>query len=451
MKTEKWQKYADGAVLARVSVREIHPSEERRWNKLIEEKHYLKSARLVGRQMRQVAVLDGQWVALVGWSDAAYHLKWREEWIGWDLAQQKRRRKFVVQNSRYLLLVERGEYPNLASRVLSLCCERLVEDWERRYGYRPLAAESFVDPELFRGSCYRAAGWDVLGPTKGYRRHHRDFYQEDGRPKELWMRLLHPKARKWLTRERLPAPWAGHEDEVPHCRYTREDYRSLWERLHKLTDKRSAKGKQHLLSSALTICALATLCGSRGTRAIADFAGHLTQPQLRLLRCYYDKKTQRYIPPSEPTIRRLLQSVSAAEFDQAVADWSESNDPTPLKRVAVDGKTIKKALQPDGRQLHLVAAVSHESNRLVAQRPVDEKSNEITALEPMLRNVPLDEIIVTADAMQAQQSAARFLSQEKGAQYFFSLKGNQPSIQEKAQNLLSAAFPPSTAASGGNR
>ena len=92
-----------------------------------------------------------------------------------------------------------------------------------------------------------------------------------------------------------------------------------------------------------------------------------------------------------------------------------------------------------------MAAVTHETARLVAQRPVDEKSNEITALRPMLQDVPLDGVVVTADAMQAQQDAAHFLTQEKGADYFFSLKGNQPSVQEAAERLLDRAFPPSRA------
>jgi hypothetical protein len=446
MNDERWRKYGDSAVLARVTVRLIHSNEERRWKKLMEERHYLKSSCLVGRQLRYVAVLDGRWVALLGWSDASYHLRWREDWIGWTPAQKQQRLKFVVQNSRYLLLVERGEYPNLASRILALCGDRLLGDWEIHYGYRPLVAETFVDPELFRGSCYRAAGWEVLGPTQGYSRHHRDFYQEDGRPKELWIKKLHPKARKWLSDARMPPALAGEEDPIRYCHYTRQQYRSLWERFNQLTDKRASKGRQHRMASTLTIAALATLCGCRGTRAIADFASHLTQTQLRLLRAYYDEEAERYVAPSEPTLRRMLESVSSTEFDLAIIAWSESIDPTSLTRLAVDGKTVKKARQKDGRQLHLVAAVSHESTRLVAQRPVDEKSNEITALEPMLRPVVLDGVIVTADAMQTQHAAARFLTQEKGALYFLSLKGNQPSIEAKAEALLSSAFPPSASA-----
>lgn len=443
MNSEKWREYGDAAVLTRVSVRLIHPDEEARWNHLMEERHYLKSARLVGRQVRQVAILDGQWVGLVGWSDAAYHLRWREEWIGWTPEQRQRRLKFVVQNSRFLLLVDPGQYPNLASRILALSEAQMMEDWQSRYGYPPLIVETFVDPEWFRGACYRAANWVRLGPTQGFRRHHLDFYQEDGRLKELWVREVRPKARRWLAASVMPEPYASHADPIRHCRYTHEQYRSLWEAFNPLADTRARPGRQHLQASTLTIAALATVCGCRGTRAIADFAGHLTQTQLRLVRCYFDRKLQRYRAPSEPTIRRMLERIPAEAFDQAIIRWCESIDPTALKHLAVDGKTVKKARQKNGRQLHLVAAVSHDSIRLVAQRAVDEKSNEITALEPMLSPVSLDGVVVTADAMQAQHAAARFLVQEKGACYFFSLKGNQPSVEAKAEALLSSAFPPS--------
>lgn len=443
MKTEAWKQYEDAEILARVSVRLIKPQEKARWDALICERHYLGNAHLVGRQLRYVAELDGAWVALVGWNVAAYHLKGREEWIGWRIERQLARRKFVVQNSRYLLLVDRGQYPNLASRVLGLCTRRLSQDWQVAFGHPVLAVESFVDPQRFSGSCYLAAGWERLGATQGFRRHHRDFYQEDGQPKELWVRALHPKARRWLAAERMPPRYARHEDPALYCPYSVEQYRSLWERLNGLPDVRRTKGRRHRLASTLTICALATLCGARGTRAIADFGGYLTRTQLRLLRAYRNPSTGEYEPPSEPTIRRMLKRVPAAAFDAAVMGWMQAKDP-----LAVDGKTVKGSRRADGRPVHLVAAVSPDSLRLVAQRPVDEKSNEITALRPMLADIPLDGVVVTADAMQAQQDAARFIQQEKGAEYFFTLKGNQPSIQDKAQRLLEGAFPPSASGAG---
>lgn len=443
MKDEAWTRYADAEILGRVTIRLIEPSEKSRWDDLICERHYLKNANLVGRQLRYVAELDGQWIALVGWNVAAYHLRPREDWAEWSIEQRLRRRKFWAQNSRFLLLSQPGECPNLTSRVLGLCCRRLSQDWEEVFGHPLLAAESFVDPQRFSGSCYRASGWELLGQTQGCRRHHRDFYQDDGHPKELWVRPLHPKARKWLRAEAMPERYARHEDPAMYCTYTASAFKSLWQRMNQLLDIRRSKGKRHGLASTLTICALATLCGARGTRAIAEFAEYLNQTQLRLLRAYYDKDQKRYVPPSEPTIRRMLKAVPAADVDTAVIGWMAEQDEA-ARRIAVDGKAVKKARQKDGRQLHLVAAVSHESGRLVAQRPVDEKSNEITALRPMLEPVPLDGVVVTADAMHAQQEAARFLTQEKGADYFFTLKGNQPSVQEKALKLLGSAFPPST-------
>lgn len=447
MKNNDWEHYADADILARVSVRLIESSEKAEWDALITERHYLKNAHMVGRQLRYVAEVDGQWVALLGWNVAAYHLKGREDWIGWDIAQRLKRRKFVVQNSRYLLLTDRGKFPNLASRILGLCCRRLSQDWELMFGHPVLVVESFVDPQRFSGACYRASNWEILGQTKGCRRHHRDFYVDDGHPKELWVRQLDPRARKWLSAQKMPPQFDRHEDPAIYCTYTAAEFKSLWLRLNELLDKRGRKGRLHGLASTLTICALATLCGARGTRAIADFAGYLNPTQLRLLRCYYSKKRKRYEPPSEPTIRRILKLVPAAEFDQAITAWLGEQD-GKADRLAVDGKTVKKAKGKDGRALHLVSAVTHESSRLVAQRPVDEKSNEIKALGPMLKDIPLDGVVVTADAMQAQQDAARFLTQEKGADYFFTLKGNQPTVQDQAARLLNRAFPPSTAGAG---
>jgi len=449
MKNNAWTGYADAETLDRVTIRLIEPGEKARWDQLICERHYLKNANLVGRQLRYVAELDGEWIALIGWNVAAYHLKWREEWVGWSIEQRLQRRKSWAQNSRFLLLSQPGDCPNMASRLLGLCCRRLSRDWEEAFGHPLLAVETFVDPQRFSGACYRASGWERLGQTQGCRRHHRDFYQDDGHPKELWVRALHPKARKWLRAEELPKRYAGYEDRAMYCTYTAPAFRSLWQRMNRLVDRRGTKGRRHALASTLTICALATLCGARGTRAITEFAEYLNQRQLRRLRAYRNPKTGKYEPPSEPTIRRLLKMVPAADVDTAVIGWMAEQD-EQAGRLAVDGKAVKKAKQKDGRPLHLVAAVSHASGRLVAQRPVDEKSNEITALRPMLEPLALDGVVITADAMHAQQEAARFLTQEKGADYLFTLKGNQPSVRDKALQLLGSAFPPSPSGAGQN-
>src|ERR1700679_1845843 len=117
-------------VLRRITVRLIQEPERERYDRLLEQEHYLHSARLGGQTLRYVAELDGEWVALLSFSAPALKIKAREKWIGWSPRQRARRLSFVANNSRFLVLPERRRYPNLASRVLALCLKRLSKDWQ---------------------------------------------------------------------------------------------------------------------------------------------------------------------------------------------------------------------------------------------------------------------------------------------------------------------------------
>ena len=202
------QQLLDGVIVKLIAAEDTQ--ERGRYRELMEKHHYLKSDILVGEQLRYVAEVNGQWVALVSWSAAANHLKDREQWLGWSITQRRRRLALVANNARYLILPE-VDCPNLASRVLALCCERLAADWEQIYGHPVLVVESFVDSQLFRGTCYKAQGWELLGQTKGCSRSRQDYYTAHDRPKQLWVRELRPKARTVLSAERLPG-------EHPACR-----------------------------------------------------------------------------------------------------------------------------------------------------------------------------------------------------------------------------------------
>lgn len=120
-------------ILKRVMVRLLREEERARFDKVLEQKHYLCSAQMVGRTLRYVAELDGEWVAIAGFSAAALHLKAREKWIGWTPRQRARRLGFVVNNSRDLVLPERERLPNLASRAFGLFLRRLSRDWQERW------------------------------------------------------------------------------------------------------------------------------------------------------------------------------------------------------------------------------------------------------------------------------------------------------------------------------
>jgi hypothetical protein len=432
-------------LLNQLEIRLITPEERPRWDQLICEQHYLQNANLVGEVLRYaVTTAVGRWVALLGWCSPALHLRPRDRWIKWSEAQRAARLPLVVQNSRFLLLVERTQYPNLASRALALCVRRLPEDWRRAFGHTVLVAESFVDPEQFVGTCYKASGWQCLGPTGGFARDYRDFYLDLDAPKQLWVRPLHSKALEWLSALTLPESLAQQIPEAPpRCEYKCGQLDPLWRRFRdRMTDPRARRGKRHLLCTVLSISALATITGERGPKGFAAFAQKLTQAQRRHLRCRPNKHTGLLDVPSEPTLRRAFKRMDRAQFNDLLAGWLADHDPEPLEAVAVDGKTVKGSRQKDGRPVHLMSAVTHTTQRLLNQLPVAEKSNEIPAFRPLLEPLPLKGAVVTADAEQCQRANAQFLVYQKEADYIFLAKGNQASLEALAQAKLSGAFPP---------
>jgi hypothetical protein len=111
-----------------------------------------------------------------------------------------------------------------------------------------------------------------------------------------------------------------------------------------------------------------------------------------------------------------------------------------LERLAVDGKVLRGSGRTDGKPLQLLSAVTHRLRLTVAQLPIQEKSNEIPAFQPLLRNLPLAGTLITADPLHCQQESARFVTQELGGDYLFGLKGNQSGILERAQQKLPQRF-----------
>lgn len=133
----------------------VHPTwgdaEHRRWDREFATHHYLSFQRMFGKGLRQVARFRGTWVALLGWQPGALKVGVRDRWIGWSPQQKLRRLHLIAQNVRFLIL-SGWNRPNLASRVLGLSLRRLSSAILAIHGYPILLAESFLDPERFRGS-----------------------------------------------------------------------------------------------------------------------------------------------------------------------------------------------------------------------------------------------------------------------------------------------------------
>jgi hypothetical protein len=141
----------------------------------------------------------------------------------------------------------------------------------------------------------------------------------------------------------------------------------------------------------------------------------------------------------------VIHKVDAGHVATIVGTWLAEQEIGALARLAVDGKVLRGSGRHDGKPLQLLSAVTHHLRLTLDQIPIEEKSNEIPALKPLLKRLPLPEgALITADAMHCQQESARFITQELGGDYLFGLKGNQSGILEKAQHLLAQqGFPPS--------
>jgi len=141
-------------------------ADEPLFNSLMESHHYLKYEQPVGEHLKYLVWAQGRPLACLAWSSAPRHLGSRDRFIGWSGEARRRNIRFIAYNTRFLILPWVA-VPHLASHILSRIARQLSQDWEGLYQHPIYFLETFVDPERFRGTCYRAANWVVLGRTTG--------------------------------------------------------------------------------------------------------------------------------------------------------------------------------------------------------------------------------------------------------------------------------------------
>jgi len=201
-------------------------------------------------------------------------------------------------------------------------------------------------------------------------------------------------------------------------------------RIRKFTDPRSLHGKRHPLETVLAIVVCAVLCGCRGYRGIGAWSQSLSHEELVRF------GSSRNTPPSEPTIRRLIQRMDAEKFDRAIGNWLLEQKlyelPASLRGcgIAIDGKTVRGSHNGAQKAIHLLSAVIHKEGVVFAQEEVDEKTNEIKHVKPLLEKIDIEGSVVTADALHTQKEIANYLVEEKKADYVFTVKDNQPTLLE---------------------
>ena len=429
-------------VLGQMEVRRlVRPQDLKRCDQILVQHHYLHSAQLVGEQLRYAVVWQGRWLAVAAWSAAALHLKARDAFIGWTEAQRRERLPLVVNNSRLYVMPD-GHYPNLVSRFMKLMLGRLSADWQSVWGHPVALAESFVDPNLYRGTAYKVSGWSQLGYTRGWKRSAVDFYEPHGVPKQVWIRELDKHACAKLRAAQLPAAWAGAlRPPRPRCTVKVREMESLMERLGRdLPEFRRRQARAYPLAGMLGLITMAMFSGvSRGYEDLEDYAATLSQAQLRALRFRPSPCTGQVRYPRRTTFARVLNGVDVALLQRVLLWWQEQVlGPVQDDLVIIDGKDIRHA------DVTSVSAVSG-SGRWLGSTLVPATSNEIPTGRQQLAQLDLVDKIVLADAAHTQVAQARQILYDQGGDYLFTVKKNQKELFATLETLCAdQPFSPST-------
>ena len=413
-----------------LSIRVISKKEEARFKEVTGKFHYMGEGHAGGDTLRLVVEADGEWVALFLWGSAAYRLKDRDTFIGWSEPQRAQRQKLVVQNRRFTLLVEPGEHPNLASRILGQMVRELPGLWFARFGYEPLLAETFSDIEAKEGTCYRASGWLPLGKTKGYSRHRADFYVPNDRPKKLWVRELRKDAALLLRAPELPPAYvkgaASDADGVMPLKLAQIE--SLHEWFCKVPDPRARNSIFHI-GAMLSIVAMAILSGHRNLQQIVRFANRIRMDHRKALglpRFAADSSYRKV--PSYSAFYNLLKQLDIDRFSEHLSHWLAAHNGSLPAALALDGKFIRDTVG-------IVCLVDHETGVPRAMAKASKKEGEghdcelKSAQRMICREHDLSNTVITADPLHCQRQTARDIV-ERGGEFIFQVKDNQKSVHQ---------------------
>jgi len=155
------------AELGPLEVRQVRrTAAEALFNSLLQHHHYLGYTQPVGEHLKYLVFARGRPVACLAWSSAPRHLGSRDRFIGWDQQARLKNIALLAYNTRFLILPW-VTVPHLASNILGRMTRMLSAEWQRVYAHPIYFVETFIDPQRFRGTCYRAANWKVLGETMG--------------------------------------------------------------------------------------------------------------------------------------------------------------------------------------------------------------------------------------------------------------------------------------------
>ena len=389
-------------VEGKLEVKVAHSAQDwRRAKEALGREHGLGAGSEAGDRLCQLVMAEGKLAGVLVWCAAAWHLKDRDEAVGWDAVTRSERLKLVVQLRRFLVL-EEARRPNLASQCLGAGMRELVGQWESEHGYRPLLAESFSDPESHAGTVYKATNWRQAGTTKGFSQDHSDYYIANGRPKKLWLKELAPRACELMSARELPEVCKG-------ALVTRGGARSPLKQ-----------------------------AGLKSLRDVLDIwrkVACLSQSQREAIGLRVrDKQTRRLKMPGYDALNDLLAAVEPTAYARALTAWLQANAGVLPRSLALDGKSVG-----DGRCGMIVTLCRHEDGRPVAMIPASGKKEdcEVSEARVLLSDpqVELVNALITADPLHNKEATVRVIL-EKGGDYLIGTKENTSKRLEGASRAL---------------
>ena len=205
-----------------------------------------------------------------------------------------------------------------------------------------------------------------------------------------------------------------------------------------VSDPRSKQGRRHSLSSILALFFTATAAGVQGPIGIAEYGRQLPPRASKRLGCRKDKQTGAYTSPSANTIRSAISALDTVELSKLLCETLQVEQAVAV--VAVDGKTLRGSRRAHQKAKAVLSALDVNTGLVLAQREITEEHLEIPEFCPLLAPLPLAGVVVTADAMHTQTAHAKFLVEEKQADFLFVVKGNQGSLFGELNRWPNDAF-----------
>lgn len=206
--------------------------------------------------------------------------------------------------------------------------------------------------------------------------------------------------------------------------------------LETFVDPRKRRGIRYSSVALLALALCACISGVKSYDGMIDFAQSLSPDALRLL------GFRRGRPPSESALRRFLQRLDPEEIDRKVGDWFLKQTTLKGAAIAIDGKTLCGSHNGVKKAIQLLGAILHKEGIVIAQKKVEDKTNEIPMVKELLDPLEMEGAVATLDALHTQTKTAKYLIEEKKADYVFVAKDNQETLKNDIAALADDDFSP---------